>query len=46
MVELLSCDLACDSCFVEGNGCCFEIEYVPQKDHLVEVSEVNVGFYW
>lgn len=38
-------ELWCDSCFVEGTGCCFEIECVPRKDHLVEVSEVNMGFY-
>ena len=24
---------------------CLEIEYVPQKGHLEEMSEVNVGFH-
>ena len=34
-----------DSCLDESDGCCFEVEYVPQKGHQVEMSEMNVEVY-
>ena len=35
-----------DSCLDEMDGCDFGIEYVPQKDHLEELSEMDVEYCW
>ena len=52
MVVELDCDQGLrfghetyDSCLDEIDGCCFDIEYDPQKGHLVELSEMNVEVY-